>query len=130
MGRPPFVIGIFDTGVDPGAAGLAVCPDGSPKVIDIHDCTGAGDVDMRERRHAEVDMDTGKEYIVGLTGKKLLLSADWQNPSKEYRVGLKAVLRLFEPPSQSNESGRKLLWGENIAVEILRPRGPLLRMES
>ena len=40
------VVGILDTGVDPAAAGLQQCPDGRPKVIDVVDCSGSGDVHM------------------------------------------------------------------------------------
>ena len=64
------IIGVLDTGVDPGAAGLGVTSDGRPKVIDVIDCTGSGDVKMTESKPS-----TEEGVIVGVGGKKLALNA-------------------------------------------------------
>ncbi|MEZ5951561.1 MAG: hypothetical protein R3C12_20570 [Planctomycetaceae bacterium] len=83
------VVAIFDTGVDPGAIGLQTTPDGRPKVIDLIDGTGSGDVDMQRVVKAQ------DHKIQGLSGRELTLGQDWQNPTQEYRVGLKSGYELF-----------------------------------
>ncbi|KAI9271277.1 subtilase family-domain-containing protein [Helicostylum pulchrum] len=86
------VVAILDTGVDPGAAGMQVTTDGKPKMIDIVDCTGGGDVETTKIvKPTEQD---GKKVIEGLSGRKLILG-DWTNPSDEYRVGIKRAYELF-----------------------------------
>jgi len=76
------VIAIFDTGVDPGAFGLQTTPNGQPKIIDVVDCTGSGDVNTSKIVTAD---ENG--YIESLIGNKLKVNSEWKNPSGEWRVG-------------------------------------------
>ena len=84
-------VAIFDTGVDPGAPGLQTTPDGRPKIIDVVDGSGSGDVRTTTIREAEDGM------IEGLTGRTLTLGEGdrWANPSGEWRVGMKPAYELF-----------------------------------
>ncbi|CAG9460207.1 unnamed protein product [Pedinophyceae sp. YPF-701] len=82
------IVAIFDSGVDPAAAGLQVTSDGKPKVIDIIDCTGSGDVDTSQVVQADKD-----GVIEGASGRKMKVNPDWDNPSGEWRVGCR---RLFD----------------------------------
>ncbi|KAI8330140.1 hypothetical protein EDC96DRAFT_612213 [Choanephora cucurbitarum] len=87
------VIAILDTGVDPGAAGMQVTTDGKPKMIDIVDCTGGGDVETT--KVVKPTSKDGNNVIKGLSGRDLILDDSWKNPSGEYRVGLKRAYELF-----------------------------------
>jgi tripeptidyl-peptidase-2 len=84
------VIGIFDTGVDPAAAGLATTSTGERKVIDLLDASGSGDTDIRTRRKPDAN---GK--IAGLSGRTLTLPEAVVNPSGEFHLGLKPAAELF-----------------------------------
>jgi tripeptidyl-peptidase II len=84
------VIAIFDTGVDPGAFGLQTTPDGRPKIIDVVDCTGSGDVNTSKVVTAD---ENG--YIESLLGNKLKLNSEWKNPSGEWRVGAAPAFSLL-----------------------------------
>jgi tripeptidyl-peptidase-2 len=84
-------VAILDTGVDPGASGLQRTPAGLPKVIELVDATGSGDVGMATRTRSK----DGGSSITGLSLRPLLLNPAWDNPSGEFRVGLKAAFELF-----------------------------------
>ncbi|CRK95491.1 CLUMA_CG008960, isoform A [Clunio marinus] len=84
-------IAILDSGVDPNASGLTFLPNGTRKVIERFDCSGCGDVNM-----ATVVQSTS-ETIVGLSGRSLKLSNFMlkNNPTGEYRLGLKDLMGLY-----------------------------------
>jgi tripeptidyl-peptidase-2 len=83
-------VAIFDSGVDPGAAGLQTTSDGRPKIIDVVDCTGSGDVETIDVR----EVQQGVLTLVGLSGRTLTLG-QWSCPSGKYHLGLKRLFDLF-----------------------------------
>lgn len=86
------LVAVFDTGVDPGAVGLQTTTTGQPKIFDMIDGTGSGDVHLLPFRTA------GEEgRLEGLSGRMLQIPPGWLAKTREYRVGLKAGYDLFPP---------------------------------
>lgn len=76
------IIAVLDQGVDPGADGLRTTTQGKPKVVDIIDTTGSGDVDTSKQVTTETDSD-GNHFITGLSGRKLIIPDSWNNTTQE-----------------------------------------------
>lgn len=115
------IIAIFDTGVDPTAAGLLKTTMGEPKVVDVVDTTGAGDVELAAPVKPGAD---GK--LTGRTGRMLTLPDGVVNPKGEYRLGQKVARELFgsEVMERIREQRRRAWDGEKreLAAERARQR--------
>ena len=106
------IVAILDTGVDPGASGLHTTSDGRPKILDMVECSGSGDVDMSTIRKASPDLT-----IEGITGRVLLLNPTWQNPSGTWRVGAKSAWELYPTSLRSRmKSERAALLARETAL--------------
>jgi tripeptidyl-peptidase-2 len=84
-------------GVDPGAVGLQTTSDGRPKIIDVIDCTGAGDVETTDVRELTEGVAVKDSTIKGLSGRTLKLG-DWSIPSRKIHVGMKRAYEIFPGP--------------------------------
>lgn len=84
------IVGILDTGVDPGAIGLSITSEGKPKVVDIIDCSGSGDVALSQGTTCSPDFT-----LTGLTNRTIKVNPMWKNPTGQYRIGMKRAFELY-----------------------------------
>ncbi|MEO1995640.1 MAG: S8 family serine peptidase, partial [Planctomycetaceae bacterium] len=82
-------VAVFDTGVDPGAPGLQHTSDGQPKIVDLIDGTGSGDVRMSAVREPE------NGHVNALSGRLLKLDSTWKSRDGTFRVGVKPGFSFF-----------------------------------
>jgi hypothetical protein len=66
-------------------------PNGKPKIIDMIDTTGAGDVDTSLVR----EIDANDNTVKGISGRKLKIPASWNVPSKKVNLGVKNLFELY-----------------------------------
>lgn len=107
------IVAILDTGVDPSAPGLQVCPTGVRKLINVIDATGSGDVNMKTRVRA----DNGS--LVGLTGRSLRVNPNWDCPSGDFRVGVKHIVELM-PRELARRVAKDRAEADRIAADAPR----------
>jgi len=99
------IVGILDTGVCPGVEGLQITSDGNPKIIDVIDCSGSGDVNMTTKKQAV------NGFIDCGHGKKIKVNPNWINPSGEFRIGQKKAFELYPGDLKTRVTEkRKNLW--------------------
>ncbi|XLT71668.1 hypothetical protein HN873_028094, partial [Arachis hypogaea] len=79
-----------DSGVDPAAVGLQVTLDEKPKILDVIDCSGSGDVNTSKVVKADAD-----GCICGASGASLIINTSWKNPSGEWHIGYKFIYDIF-----------------------------------
>jgi tripeptidyl-peptidase-2 len=75
--------------VDPGAIGLQTTSTGLPKVIDIIDCSGSGDVSMSPPISAK------DHKLTTADGRVLTINPAWKNPTGLWRIGVKRASELY-----------------------------------
>ncbi|CAI5509785.1 unnamed protein product [Closterium sp. Naga37s-1] len=120
------IVAIFDSGVDAGASGLQVTTDGKPKVIDVVDCTGSGDVDMSTVVKADKD-----GYITGASGARLQVNSAWSNPSGEWRVGVKPLYHVLnETVLDRVKKERRKKWDARQQALVTQALRQLAEFES
>lgn len=105
-------VGILDTGVDPAARGL----DGKGKVVDIIDCTGAGDVPL-VTVEAKSSSSEAVEIVSPTTARTLLLDPSIAKSSKPILMGFK---RAYEVWPKDLVQRRKDKRAKNWQVESSR----------
>ena len=118
-------VAVLDSGVDPGAHGLARTTLGLPKIVDILDATGSGDVDTSKIAKAS---DEGT--LVGLSGRELKLHPDWLSPDRTFHLGMTrakdlmggSVWNLYEAELRKEMLKTNETYKASIESELVRLR--------
>ena len=84
-------VAVLDTGVDPAALGL----DGPNKVVDVIDCSGAGDIPLTVAEAKPTEDGAALAIESPTTKRTLRISPEWKNPTGVWKVGAKRAYDLW-----------------------------------
>ncbi|EST06453.1 Peptidase S8/S53 domain protein [Kalmanozyma brasiliensis GHG001] len=99
-------VAILDTGVDPAAIGL----NQPGKVVDVIDCTGAGDIPLQPIEPvsgSSASSSSHVEFKSPFTGRTLRLSSKLTNPKGEWKIGFKKAYDLWPGELKSRRSAER-----------------------
>lgn len=90
-------VAVFDTGIDPAAVGLSKTTTGEPKILDLIDCTGSGDVKLVSfgAEHVLLNTEASVYEVEGLSGRKLKIPTSFVKTEGTWQLGLKRVYELW-----------------------------------
>ncbi|SPO20194.1 related to Tripeptidyl-peptidase II [Ustilago trichophora] len=99
-------VAILDTGVDPAAIGL----DMPGKVVDVIDCTGAGDIPLQPIKPVSPASGSASEHIEfksPFTGRTIRISSQVTNPKGEWKIGFKKAYDLWPGELKTRRSAER-----------------------
>jgi tripeptidyl-peptidase-2 len=114
------VIAVCDTGVDPSVAGLGTTSDGQPKIVDIRDFSGQGEVRLRRAHPADEGgvpvLRTEDGFVRGVAGLHP------REPAGGFWLGFLDESRLTRSSVRDlDQNGRT---DDRFAVLVARTHGP------
>ncbi|SNX81849.1 related to Tripeptidyl-peptidase II [Melanopsichium pennsylvanicum] len=97
-------VAILDTGVDPAAIGLNM----PGKVVDVIDCTGAGDITLQPIQPVSTTASsTHLEFKSPFSGRTIRISSKLTNPRGEWKIGFKNAYDLWPGELKNRRSAER-----------------------
>lgn len=97
---------------------MQVTSHGLPKVIDMIECSGSGDV-ATSTVVSSTSTDNEPRTITGLSGRTLLLNTGWTNPTNQWRLGIKNGYDFFPANLKSRIKNERMDMDKKLVTETL-----------